>query len=149
MVKPCVIRLAHAIVDNAFNVAEMVAHLLAQMSTVRKSYPKPFLMELGAICQIKIWEDAGLLPHLSTKLPNYSTAIASFTNRLRTSRNPYPSGTKKIALVDKVECAKAETYFTFRLAAHYPNCLTSIKLTEEQLSKIADFLWDLRHLVIK
>lgn len=61
----------------------------------RIEVPKEFALELGAILQIWLWEQAGLREYLDHNLPSSEEAFASLATRTTASPDAYPRYLRK------------------------------------------------------
>ena len=87
-------RLTAAIVQNAELAAQLTARCLHGLNQRMKaegvlpeaaelSLPRGFLLEIGAVGQLRVWEMQGLRPYLPADLPTFADATAELYRRAR------------------------------------------------------------------
>lgn len=113
----------------------------------RIEVPKEFALELGAILQIWLWEQAGLREYLDHNLPSSEEAFASLATRTTASPDAYLQAKSGSALSQKVLTA-----FLLCCSHTAPRELgVDIVILgspdESLLEEFADFVWQHRHLL--
>jgi len=71
--------------------AEVVGRYLTQVvATTARRFPAAFLLELGAVLQIGLWERQGVREHISADLPSYAEAAAELAARAQEGASAFP-----------------------------------------------------------
>lgn len=134
---------------NAFLCADRVAEILSRLPPRQEGYPKKVLLDLKAIAQIGVWEDAGLNAKLPKDLPSAKEALVGMANQLKNNPKKYLKGKPITELQIRVNEVFIDIYAMQELTAFRTSYMTTPQFSREQLKIIADCLWDLRHLATR
>lgn len=139
-------QLGYNVVHSSEVQAEMVAEILHQLPSSRCKFSKALLLELKALVQIKIWENAGLRPWLPKELPTYDEGFRELALRQKRGTAQLGNSARALEIINLVQAVTIRLYVLHKLTVASSSFMTLTHFSDEQLQLIADCLWDLRHL---
>lgn len=149
------VEVIEAIVRDAAFKAELTARFLDQFETqLLKSgrrrapvaFPRAFLLELGAILRLAVWERAGILGCLERGLPGAEEALADLFARFSRGPQDAQSDGEKSALVLEVFKISLNRLALSGRSELQADIVMNQPDDEAYLDALADLLWKHRHL---
>jgi hypothetical protein len=145
-----------AVAKRAHFVASFVVHLLDAVydragidAATARSCPLPagFLLDLGAVIQLALWEDAGLTVHIEAGLPTSDVAAKELERRAKLGPSAFATVTR-LDLWFKVKEIWAE-HFAWQGEEMFGAEIALARIDDDVLvNALADFLWRNRHIAL-
>lgn len=135
-----------AIVRNAQNQADLTAATLREMGLPLNELrlPGSFLLELGAVVQLYVWENRGLTPHLQGGLPTATTASQQLVERVQKGASAF-EGKNAAPLSRQVLKVWIEQFAWNGQELLQTDVVVGDVDEDEFANVLAEFLWTHRH----